>query len=207
MATQAIIANDRHLLIPRLAAARAETDAIFRIIRPEAIYDRPIAERHRILFYVGHVEAFDWNLLSGPCGLESSNPGLDRLFAFGIDPVDGNLPSDKPEDWPDPEAVMTYRMKVRRALDQAMDTVPSPELYLNAAIEHRLMHAETLAYMFHQMSPERKVKREVRRVVAGGARMAEPAHVAAGSAVLGLRRDSGEFGWCNEFEQQIFQLN
>src|SRR5260370_41276363 len=48
----------------RLVNARARTDELFGIVREEALYDRPIVERHRIIFYVGHVEAFDWNLLA-----------------------------------------------------------------------------------------------------------------------------------------------
>src|SRR5439155_1547292 len=54
----------RHDLHSRLLDARARTDEIFRVVREEAMYDRPIPERHRIIFYVGHVEAFDWNLLA-----------------------------------------------------------------------------------------------------------------------------------------------
>src|SRR4051794_27271110 len=92
-------------LAERLVAARAQTDDLFRIIRPEFLYDRPIPERHRIVFYIGHLEAFDWNLLSGPLQLRSFNPEFDRLFAFGIDPVDGNLPTDQPGDWPSLERV------------------------------------------------------------------------------------------------------
>ena len=97
MATQAGT-NYRRMLLSRLLEARAETDALFGIVRPEAMYDRPIAERHRIVFYVGHLEAFDWNLLSGACGAASFRPDLDRLFAFGIDPVGGGLPADRPQD-------------------------------------------------------------------------------------------------------------
>jgi len=64
MATQAAPTNRRGLL-SRLLDARLETDALFEMIRPEAMYDRPIPERHRIVFYVGHLEAFDWNLFRG----------------------------------------------------------------------------------------------------------------------------------------------
>jgi len=59
----------RHDLHSRLINARARTDEVFRVVREEAMYDRPIPERHRIIFYVGHVEAFDWNLLG--CGRSS----------------------------------------------------------------------------------------------------------------------------------------
>src|ERR1700721_941454 len=50
----------RHDLSARLDDARARTDELFAIVRNEFMYDRPISERHRIIFYVGHLEAFDW---------------------------------------------------------------------------------------------------------------------------------------------------
>ena len=194
-------ATDREILLSRLLQAREESDAIFRIVQPEAIYDRPINERHRIVFYIGHLEAFDWNLLSGPCNLAGFNPEFNHLFAFGIDPVDGNLPSDRPQDWPRPEAVNEYRDRVRARLDAVLETGEgSFGQLLNVAIEHRLMHAETLAYMIHQMPFERKVSRAVRRDLEAGPFTPRPARIPAGPAALGLHRDSEVFGWDNEFE-------
>ena len=91
----------RHDLHTRLTEARKRTDELFAIVREEALYDRPIAERHRIIFYVGHVESFDWNLLAQRAfGLQSFHESFDKLFAFGIDPVGGGLPTDTPADWP-----------------------------------------------------------------------------------------------------------
>ncbi len=53
----------RSNLLERVADARRRSDALFGIVQPASLYDRPIPERHRIIFYVGHLEAFDWNLL------------------------------------------------------------------------------------------------------------------------------------------------
>src|ERR1700676_3231932 len=90
----------------RIAQARSRTDELFAIVREEAIYDRPIPERHRVIFYLGHVEAFDWNLLAQRAfGLQSKTRTFDNLFAFGIDPVGGGLPTDRPSDWPKREEV------------------------------------------------------------------------------------------------------
>jgi ergothioneine biosynthesis protein EgtB len=171
------------------------------------MYDRPIPERHRIIFYVGHLEAFDWNLFSGPCDLASFHPEFDRLFAFGIDPVGCGLPSDRPHDWPRLQDVKRYRDRVRQALDHALETVPAADdgegsfgQLLHIAIEHRLMHAETLAYMFHQMPFERKRGAAAARVFQDSPVTPESVRVPAGGATLGLRRDSQSFGWDNEFE-------
>src|SRR5256714_6299948 len=156
----------RHDLHTRLLDARARTDEVFRVVREEALYDRPIAERHRIIFYVGHVEAFDWNLLAQRAfGLRSFQRTFDQLFAFGIDPVEGGLPSDTPADWPERAEVERYNWRIREELDHAIEHAlerPAeghPQLIpmLEVAIEHRLMHAETLAYMLHRLPSDRKI--------------------------------------------------
>ena len=41
--------------MPMLQDARKETDKLFDLVRPEFLYERPIAERHRIVFYIGHL--------------------------------------------------------------------------------------------------------------------------------------------------------
>src|SRR5664279_3096135 len=84
-----------------LTHARLQTDELFRLVRPDSLYDRPIPERHRIIFYIGHLEAFDWNLIGRyALDIRSFHPEFDRLFAFGIDPPPGQLPNDQPSDWP-----------------------------------------------------------------------------------------------------------
>src|SRR5579863_6584550 len=199
-------------LLERVSDARRRSDALFDIVRSDAMYDRPIPERHRIIFYVGHLEAFDWNLLhENVFGLKSFHPEFDRLFAFGIDPVGGGLPSYKPSDWPSLEKVRDYVRQIRIALDERMlrgiadssahthDGFPLDTL-LNVAIEHRLMHVETLAYMLHQLPLERKNPQS-----SGPSLVLPPLEhrtlqIPAGSATLGLRRNTGEFGWDNEFE-------
>ncbi len=67
-------------LCVRLREARGRSGELFDIVRPEALYDRPIPERHRIIFYLGHLEAFDWNLLRGPLGLSSFDPGYRQTL-------------------------------------------------------------------------------------------------------------------------------
>jgi len=151
----------QHELLARLQQARAETDRLFDHVRPEFLYERPIPERHRIVFYVGHLEAFDWNLLRERIlGRTSFHSEFDNLFAFGIDPVDGGLPTDRPSDWPVLVQVCDYVSQVRQALDDGLTAALSHKVgledhsanqLLNVAIEHRLMHAETLAYMLHQL--------------------------------------------------------
>jgi gamma-glutamyl hercynylcysteine S-oxide synthase len=190
-------------LLDRLREARAETDALFKIVRPEFLYDRPIAERHRLVFYIGHLEAFDWNLLKDHLKLKSFNPDLDRLFAFGIDPVEGNLPTDEPGDWPSLATIYEYRDRIRATLDAAIEDAPIQLLHV--AMEHRMMHAETLAYLFHQMDLEKKTAPLIKQAHIRTAPFA-PANVTipAGRATLGLSPEL--FGWDNEFDEHTVDV-
>ena len=190
------------LLATRLSEGRGETDRLFNILKPEVLYHRPIAERHRIVFYLGHLEAFDWNLLRSHLQLDRFHPEFDQLFAFGIDPVDGALPSDQPADWPTLNQIDTYRKRIRHELDSALADVDETEelvQLLNIAIEHRLMHAETLEYMFHQLPFDAKTGPHLPTIPAATT-VQEMAAIPAGTVTLGLRRNSSEFGWDNEFE-------
>ena len=214
----------RHDLHTRLLKSRARTDELFQIVREEALYDRPIAERHRIVFYIGHVEAFDWNLLSQRAfGLRSFHRTFDQLFSFGIDPVGGGLPTDPPEDWPSLPEVARYRKRVREELDRAIEhALERPEeghphslQMLHVAVEHRLMHAETLAYMLHRLPAGKKIcgpEKVAWKAPRVKSRLVE---IPAGHATLGIQHSNEhennlaqekpaqenivEFGWDNEF--------
>jgi iron(II)-dependent oxidoreductase len=198
-------------LYTRVHEARAQSDELFKIVRPEALYDRPIPERHRIIFYLGHLEAFDWNLLLEPLGLSSFDPDFDRLFAFGIDPVEGGLPDDQPKDWPSLEKVRRYGAQLRRTLDDALDNANKKNAalshleqnrLLDVAIEHRLMHAETLCYMLHQLPVERKFGRPLASPPPAQLNFSHTVEIPAGTATLGMQRSqNGPFGWDNEFEE------
>ena len=210
MATSKVAPDLQSTLISRLREARAHTDALFDLLPPNSFYERPVAERHRLLFYLGHLEAFDWNLLGGVLGLESRDASFDKLFAFGIDPVGGGLPTDKPGDWPNIAITEKYKQRVREGLDQALqssnaarssnDSLLSDGTLLHVAIEHRLMHAETLAYLLHNLPLERKIPQPAPK---GDARPAPQQHfvtIPPGVATLGKSRDARTFGWDNEFE-------
>ncbi len=195
----------REALLARLADARANTDQLFDLVHPDALYDRPIPERHRLIFYVGHLEAFDWNLIgAGARERPSPRASLDKLFAFGIDPVGGNLPSDQPGDWPSLEQVRDYRAATRHALDTELATFRDEQM-LNVAIEHRLMHAETLAYLLHHLPFDRKKRARQDAFFTGHGAAPHMVTIPAGRATLGLGPEGG-FGWDNEFRGHIVDV-
>lgn len=219
-----LIALDRPDVRPPLLArwrqARSITDALFASLDDDTLYQRPIAERHRIVFYLGHLEAFDWNLLTHRRTVVAPvNTGFNQLFAFGIDPVGTGLPQDLPGDWPELPDILAYRQAVRDALDEFVDTLPvswagpwaggggrhfDAACLLNVAIEHRLMHAETLAYMLHRLpvGAMRAPALADANLPAPQANTFDPAmvNIPRGQVVLGESRDNVHaFGWDNEF--------
>ncbi len=198
-------------LLSRLEEARTRTDELFKVLAPNSFYDRPIPERHRLIFYLGHLEAFDWNLLGPALGLEPVNETLNRLFAFGIDPVGGGLPTDVASDWPTIAEVEKYNRGVREQLDERLNETGSAAILegplLNVAIEHRLMHAETLAYLFHNLPVQHKLPYDVTSGDPGLAPRQRQVTIPAGSATLGqVRGLANAFGWDNEFAEQVLQV-
>jgi gamma-glutamyl hercynylcysteine S-oxide synthase len=186
-------------LLDELYAARAESDRLFRVLKRSALYERPIAERHRVIFYIGHLDGFDSILICREgLGLQSPDAALDQLFQAGIDPDSAHLPNDTPADWPSIEQVQGYVGRCRERVDQYLQS--APEEVVHMAIEHRLMHLETLAYMFHNFDYDLKNAPARRLTVTG--RTAGPPNewidISKGETVLGnLEGDS--FGWDNEY--------
>ena len=198
-------------LLTRLENARANTDALFALLPPNSYYERPIPERHRLIFYLGHLEAFDRNLLSPALDLGLDDSPFDKLFAFGIDPVGGGLPNDQRSEWPEIGQVERYNRQVRARLDErlrdpsvtrALAASAEISTLLQVAIEHRLMHAETLAYLLHNLSIEKKIPHTGPAIDARPAPGPKLVTIPSGIATLGQPRDGLAFGWDNEFGMQ-----
>jgi iron(II)-dependent oxidoreductase len=188
-------------------AARAHTDALFNLVSGQTQYERPIPDRHRLVFYVGHLDAFDWNQLGrGVLDLPSFHPSFDRLFEAGIDPPPGQAPADRPSDWPDLDEINDYVRHVRRQLDDRWSELPCERVLV--ALEHRWMHAETLCYLLHE------IPLNLKRVPTAkpGMHPSNPANrvedrwiqIPAGNTTLGQTED--EFGWDNEFPRHAVQV-
>src|SRR5205809_7595122 len=90
---------DREAVITWYRRNRERTRTLFDLVAPGgpggpggvvgdgAYYKRPIALRHPIVFYEGHLPAFSFNtLVKKGLGGPSIDPRLEALFARGIDP-------------------------------------------------------------------------------------------------------------------------
>lgn len=197
----------RWIVQERMRRARRQTDALFGLLTPAGLRERPLPERHRPIFYLGHVEAFEWNLLCRDAsGFASRHPEWERLFAFGIDPIDGGLPSEPPEAWPSLGALLEWIPQLRADVDRVIGDAPwtgwlKDGWAANLAIEHRLMHAETLAHGLPWISPSGKRAGSLPSRMGGAAPRRSLVEIPAGRATLGLRRElAPHLGWDAEYE-------
>ncbi len=191
-------------------AAWARSDTIFDLLPKDRLLERPIGLRHPFLFYLGHLPAFTWNQIGRGFLRESHfDAAFDRLFERGIDPSDeAQAQQQSIAAWPEVSAVIDYRDRVRaaireriaRVLERSHEVLGQNGRILHVAVEHELMHHETLMYMFAQCS-EGLVQRPawVLPPEDGPGKDAQIRDVPAGKARIGATFDEIEFGWDNEF--------
>ena len=182
--------------------ARQRSDELFAMLDPGLLFVRPIPLRHRLVFYLGHLEAFDFNQLvkadAGPRG--SVHPAFEKLFDRGIDPAAGEEPQDTARDWPARGEIEAFRKRTRLAVDDAVAADRAGDDLVHIMGEHRLMHVETLAYMLHELpgSAKKQPRGGVTRRRLGQLDRS-PVEVPEGEALVGRERGTG-WGWDNEFE-------
>jgi ergothioneine biosynthesis protein EgtB len=209
---------DRDALIAWYRRNRGRSQALFDLIDADAYYSRPIALRHPLVFYEGHLPGFSFNtLVKKGMGGASIDPQLETLFARGIDPHESSSGSTRRADWPAREAVRAFADEADRRVIDALEHAPldkpgDPLLDRAEAVfsilEHEAMHQETLLYMWHRLPFEQKRKPpEYQPRVDGRVPVQEWIEVPAGRATLGVDRDSIPFGWDNEHPAHAAHVN
>ncbi len=200
-------------LVDRYRRNRARSCQLFALLAEEAYYSQPIALRHPIVFYDGHLPGFSFNtLVKKALGGPSIDARLERLFARGIDPHESAAGRSRAPDsqgqWPSREVVRAFAAEADRlvidALQHADIERPGHPLLdrgeaVFAILEHEEMHQETLLYMWHRLPFSRKTAPEGYRPRTDGVvAPAEWIRVPAGRATLGVDRTAIPFGWDNE---------
>jgi len=201
--------STREALIERYRRNRSRSATLFALVSDEAYYSQPIALRHPIAFYEGHLPGFSFNaLVKKALGQPAVDPRLEDLFARGIDPHESTLTGHKPIQWPSRDAIRAFGDEADRRVVEALshaelDQPGHPLLDRSEAVyailEHEEMHQETLLYMWHRLPFDgKRAPASYRPRTAGVAPAQEWVDVPAGAATLGVRRDATVFGWDNE---------
>src|SRR5918999_1529135 len=160
-------ALDRDSLIAWFEKNRARSAQLFAMLDPDTYYSRPISLRNPIVFYEGHLPAFNVIvLIKRGLGQPGVDEALERLFARGIDPEDEQAAlANASSPWPSREAVQAYaraadEMMIGALRDAKLDRPGHPVLDraegVFTALEHEAMHQETLLYMWHRLSHDVK---------------------------------------------------
>ena len=194
--------------------SRARSRELFDLLTDEAYYHQPIALRHPIVFYEGHLPGFSFNsLMKKALGRPSIDARLEDLFARGIDPHEssaggGAAPSAE-SLWPSRDIVRAFAADADAQIEHVLATSdldrPGHALLDRAeaafcVIEHEALHHETLLYMWHQLPFAFKQRPDGYRPRTESTPPAvEWIDVPAGRATLGVDRDTVRFGWDNEF--------
>mmetsp|Transcript_2836 Transcript_2836/g.5721 ORF Transcript_2836/g.5721 Transcript_2836/m.5721 type:complete len:868 (-) Transcript_2836:160-2763(-) len=142
---------------------------------PEIVKDpleKPITLRHPLLFYMGHIPAFEDIYQSRHFDEPLTEPAYyATIFERGINPVveDPNkchAHSEVPDEWPDVSEVRAYDAKVHDRVRSVYEKFITPTdgkvapgmqrlgRQLSIALEHTIMHAETYIYMLVQLKRE-----------------------------------------------------
>ena len=210
---------DRERAVGRYRLNRKRSSELFDLLAESAYYSRPIALRHPIVFYEGHLPAFSFNtLVKKAIGGDAVDPRLETLFARGIDPDEattgrdpGVRPAGDPGRWPTRNEVRQFAQEADARVISALmnDDLDRPERReaVFTILEHEAMHQETLLYMWHRLPFEQKQRpmdympRLAGGTLATGPRPApvEWIDLPEGCATLGVERGSLAFGWDNEF--------
>lgn len=208
---------DRATLVDWYDRNRKRSAEIFSLVEPSAYYDRPIPLRHPFAFYEGHLPVFSFLTLNErSLGEKPIDLRLEKLFERGIDPASiTDAERHSPSQWPDRDAIAALAHECDRRVVQALQCAPildanKPRLVRAQAaytiLEHEPMHHETLIYLVHQLDPAKK------RSVPQTHRDSQPApnsfvEIPGGQATLGVNRDDIQFGWDNEFDEHVVNVN
>lgn len=209
---------DRAAVLDWYRLNRMRSRMLFDLVSDDAYKTNPIALRHVIAFYEGHLPVFSFNtLIKKALGQPGIDEHYEKLFARGIDPEDEEAALASGRDsWPERHEILAYGEEAdRRILDvlENEDLTRAGHPLLDRAeavftiLEHEAMHHETLLYILHRLPYSMKRKpANADPVLAGDVPAQRSIAIPAGRATLGAERDQVTFGWDNEFPRQVVEV-
>ncbi|RYG47924.1 SAM-dependent methyltransferase, partial [archaeon] len=153
------------------------------------------------------------------------HPYYQKLFETGVDEMswdDMDVMQDEDFAWPSVEDMMSFRARVKEAVDAAIQRMPhpcevpvtpaSPYWSLFMGFEHERIHIETSSVLIRQLPIDMVQTPKGWRTAPSlaptpdAAPVNELVPVEAGTAVLGKPTSFPSFGWDNEYGQRKVEV-
>lgn len=186
-------------------------ESLFTLLKDEqAFYEKPIALRHPLIFYLGHTAVFFINkLLLAKTIDDRINPRFESMFAVGVDEMSWDDLDESHYDWPSLEEVMAYRRTVRKTVSNLIRSLPislpidwdSNFWPILMGIDHERIHLETSSVLIrqHRLSRVRNHTLWSSVPYSGTAPRNELVPVPTGSVKLGINGPAEFYAWDNEY--------
>lgn len=200
-------------LLQQFECNRQRMNTLYATVPDEAYYSRPITLRNPLVFYEGHVPAFSHaHVVRKALGGPPLDEELEKLFERGIDPdestQDVKARGNEADQWPARKEVVAFRdeadKRVRAAIGRASEHPDGALEAVYRALEHEMMHHETLMYLWHGLPYEAKsAPADYQPITDFPAPEQVLVEIPAGTATLGVSPDLVPFGWDNEFPAYV----
>lgn len=191
---------------------RAQTLALFDLAREEDLHESPGFGFRPIIWHLAHIGVFEayW-LIQKLKGENAPDERYQRIF----DPI--STPREESKNLPSRHEMETYLARVRErvlhhlrdAQFNQTDPLQRGAYIFRLVLEHEQQHQETLAYLFHLLSPSKKtrpapIKTHESRARAASVNAREMASVAEGDFPLGAT--SERFAYDNELPLRMVHV-
>lgn len=186
-------------------------EALFAPLDDTAFYVRAEPLRHPLIFYFGHTATFYLNkMILAKFTDARVDPGLESMFAIGVDEMSWDDLDESNYNWPTLAAVREYRDKVRARILAFIRSMPitlpitpdSPAWLVLMGIEHERIHLETSSVIM-RMLPLDLIDQDRAALwpacsVTGAAPDLNWQPFAATTVTLGKSASDTTYGWDNE---------
>ncbi|WP_373020604.1 5-histidylcysteine sulfoxide synthase [Thiomicrorhabdus sp.] len=194
-------------------------EALFTTLKSdEAYYQRPCELRHPLIFYFGHTATFFTNkLVLAKLLPQRINPKIESMCAIGVDEMSWDDLNEEHYDWPSVASVRLYRDKVRKAVNDLIDSVEfslpidwdSPMWPIMMGIEHERIHLETSSVLIRQLPIASVHPNPLFPVCPDRAAAPENslAEVPAGEVLIHHQDPAETYGWDNEYGSHYAEVS
>ena len=200
----------RREILAYFHATQSCYEQLFQTLVGAGYFEKPIALRHPLIFYLGHTATFFVNklVLAGLLA-ERIEPRFESIFAVGVDEMSWDDLDATHYEWPTVDAVRAYRQQVRDRVDHLIQTLPltlpidwnHPWWVIVMGIEHERIHLETSSVLIRQQRLD--LVRPHPDWPACQETAAAPENsllsIPAGSVRLGKDKAAATYGWDNEY--------